>query len=400
MAAYTLNTFRDLQDAIMEELKVQGSDTVTRNRIKRDINMAYLYEVVPAYKWPWLRKSINVQTTPTFFLGTAAVQSNEEEVTLTEAPATSRKGHYFAVNEFAERYLIKSHTAGSFTFILERPYMGVTNPEARYTIWTNKILLPSDMRETFEVTNDFFQETLKPLGIQDFLQTEAVNPRQDGRPEFYSTTDFFDPNDNTSISGLPSVTDRQSTGYVKTITFGSSVESFFEENDRIRITGAGHQSYNGDFKVTSVSGMTMSYISNLPLSESTTADTGITISEVNTEKTSEMMRQMLVYPCFAPTKSTLQVHGIQEARPLENDTDEPFLPREDRIVLLYGGLVRAWSRERNPEEAARNIALFQGKLGTMKSKMEDGVDAFKLVVDKDYLRVKRSVLPVNKFYRS
>jgi hypothetical protein len=54
MAAYKLLDFADIIDAVMEELKLQDSDTVSKNRIKRIINMVYLDEVVPASRWYWL----------------------------------------------------------------------------------------------------------------------------------------------------------------------------------------------------------------------------------------------------------------------------------------------------------------------------------------------------------
>ena len=54
MAAYKLTDFSDIYLAVMEELKLQTSDTTSLNRIKRMVNMIYLDEVVPASRWFWL----------------------------------------------------------------------------------------------------------------------------------------------------------------------------------------------------------------------------------------------------------------------------------------------------------------------------------------------------------
>jgi hypothetical protein len=42
MAIYELKTFKDIIDAVREELKIQSTDTETINRIKRNINTLYI----------------------------------------------------------------------------------------------------------------------------------------------------------------------------------------------------------------------------------------------------------------------------------------------------------------------------------------------------------------------
>ena len=51
MAIFELRTFDDVIQAVREELKIQSTDTVSINRIKRNINSVYLDEVVPAEQW-------------------------------------------------------------------------------------------------------------------------------------------------------------------------------------------------------------------------------------------------------------------------------------------------------------------------------------------------------------
>ncbi len=47
MAAYEVKTFADIVSAVREELKIQSTDTTSVNRIKRNINVAYLQRVLP-----------------------------------------------------------------------------------------------------------------------------------------------------------------------------------------------------------------------------------------------------------------------------------------------------------------------------------------------------------------
>jgi hypothetical protein len=87
--------------------------------------------------------------------------------------------------------------------------------------------------------------------------------------------------------------------------------------------------------------------------------------------------------------TTLHVTGRKHASKLINDSDEPLMPVEDRIVIFYGACSRAWARERNESEATKNWNLFQMKLAQMAGKSEDAPNVTEVSVDPDYLTRKR-----------
>jgi hypothetical protein len=399
MSVYELKTLKDIYDAVREEVKVQAGDTSTINRIKRDINLVYLHEVVPADNWYWLRKTKTLQTQPAMFLGTASVISNSDIVTLTESPSYSREGWMFSTNKFSEVYRIKTHVDNSNILILDRPYMGTTNTAARYDIWTDSIPLPSEFRETIELGLELAQEDMVSVGYQEFRQIQKLASKSRGRPAYYTTTSYKDPNPFSSVSGLPASQQRKSDGLNKYIVYASTLNDVddvpvLNVGDKISVSGAGSERYNGEFIVaevltTNTTNDTIRFTGELSLKEALTSDSNIIVKKRNVEGAAERYREILIHPSLLPTKTSLKLDGIIHASPLENDTDEPLLPLEDRISLFYGACAKAWARERNPEEAARNYQLFQNKLALMKSKMEDGMEFPRLQIDREYLRVKR-----------
>lgn len=399
MATYELKTFQDIQDAIREEVKIQSGDSSTTNRIKRDINMIYLQEIIPAENWYWLRQTRTLQTEPSMFLGTASVVSNSASVTLTEAPSYSREGWWFSTDNFVEVYRIKSHVENSSTIVLDRPYMGLTDTAARYNIWTDAIPLPANMRETIEVGLELAQENMFGVGYQEFRQIQKLNPKSKGRPAYYCTTSFSDPSPYSSVESLPAVSQRKSDNLVKSLIFAATLNDSssvprLNVGDKIRVRNADNEAYNGDFIVsevttTNTTNDTLKYTSDLSLVESATADADISVKKENVEGADERYRQILIHPSMLPTKSTLRVEGIIHAKPLVDASDQPLIPLEDRSVLFYGACAKAWARERNTEESARNYQLFNNKLAMMKAKMEDSVEYPRLTIDREYLQIKR-----------
>lgn len=108
------------------------------------------------------------------------------------------------------------------------------------------------------------------------------------------------------------------------------------------------------------------------------------------EHESDRYRLMLVYPSLSEKTTTLKIDYVKEIGSLDADGDEPVLPIEDRIVLVYGALERAWRRARNPEEAANNRALFERKLALMEGRVEDTFDTPQLAPRSEYMAKKRS----------
>lgn len=108
------------------------------------------------------------------------------------------------------------------------------------------------------------------------------------------------------------------------------------------------------------------------------------------ETEADRFRKVRIWPALFKDDITIHVDYIKEVSELVSDGDEPFLPVEDRIVLVYGALRQAWLRERNPEAATNNEQLFQAKLNRMAAKIEDALDAPRLEVDDNYIGAKRT----------
>jgi len=309
MAAKKLLDFIDIVNAVIEELKVQSSDTVSINTIKRDINMVYIDEVVPFARFKWLEGYVEKEHKEYYNVGTCAVTPTSTTVTLSIAPAAivgSKTNYWFSVEGYGEIYKISSHTALSTTVTLTSPYTGILNATASYKIWTDKVNLPTDCRETLEVWHDFDRKPMEGRGLKDLRRIMSMGGmKSEARPVYYNTADFYDPVAPTAET----------------------------ETNRYRL--------------------------------------------------------MQVYPSLSNLPTTLHISYIKELTALDSDGDEPAMPIEDRIVLVYGALHRAWSRERNPEEAARNYQLFNAKLARMAGKVEDSIDKPALQPDAIYINAKR-----------
>lgn len=396
---YQLRTFIDIINAVCETAKVQSGDTVSRNRIRRNINTIYMDEVIPYRQWTWLRSAVNL-TQPTYYsTGTALVTENSVAVTLSTGPALSYKGYLFSVDGDNNVYRIASHTAAGTAVVLEVPYAGDTTAAATIKIWSDALVLPPDCKETIDASHSYSSTPMESLGLQEFRRHVVANPKHEGRPSVYTTTDFKDPSPFDTISGLPASATRVSAGLVKTIKFNATLGAteaalLLKEGDQIEVTGAGSYTYNARAVVSSVSTTsatndTITYTVTTPLVESSTADTGITVKKLGVEGF-ERYRELLIYPSLMNERTTMHLDYIRQAVALEGDTDEPLMSLEDRIVLYYGALWLTWTRERNPEEANINMQLFQKKLDRMAGKSEDSTDKPVLVPSRRYLASKRS----------
>lgn len=303
---FKLLDFKDLYEAVLEQLKIPVNDTTTLNRIKRDINMIYVNEVAPACRWSWLTKRKDIVHKAYINTGTANVGNNSATVILSNAPTVSLKGYKMVINGHPEVYKVESHTASTTTVTLSSVFTGTTNTVATFKAWSETIALPTNCRETFDIRHDWQSRTLLGVGPQKFDEIMSVEPLRESRPQFYSTDDFFDP----------------------------SSEDAETEDDRYRV--------------------------------------------------------VRLYPSLFNQDTTLHVSYIQEVDALNLDADEPLLPIEDRIVLVYGALKQAWIRERNPETAAINATLFATKIADMKARYEDSSDFPTIEIDSVYTAQRRN----------
>lgn len=398
MAKYQLKTFKDLVDAIMEQLKLQSTDVVSRNRIKRNVNFVYLNEVVPYKRWTWMRNSIDIQHQAYINTGTASVTSGSQTVTLSSALGFSRKGFSFSVEGSNEIYRIQSHVANSAVLQLEIPYAGSTLATARFRIWSEAVPLPSDCQEVVEVRRDTSVRPLDAMSLQEIRRIQTIRPKAEGYPGYYTVTDFRTPSAYETISGLPAVSTRQSDGLTKTVVFASSLgatgSTLLLPGDRIEITNAGEKTYNGEWKVAAVSTTntandTITFTGLLPLQEVSTADPSVVV-KIEASESDARYREMLIYPSISNLRVNLHVDYSRSIEPMVNDDDEPKMPIEDRVILFYGGLAWSWNRERNPEEFSNAFQLFQRKLDRMAGKTEDQPEKPLLAMSLEYLRTKRS----------
>lgn len=314
MAAIGLTDFQDIYTAVLEILGVQATDTTQLNRIKRDINMIYVHEVVPIKRWHWLTGNTRVVHAAYYGGGTVTVTPDSATVTLGTAPATSLgsfAGYRFSVDGFDEVYEVSAHTAGATTLTLTSTYQGALNSAAAWKVWRDRVDLPTDAKETFEVWHDrrstLSGGNMKGVGRQEFRKIEGADRKAQDFPYYYSTTDFYDP----------------STGDAET------------ESDRYR--------------------------------------------------------QMLIYPAVNNEPVTLNIDYIKQVAELELDADEPVMPIEDRIVLVYGAASRAFLRFGTNIEAAQQYqGLYEAKLARMMGNVEDSPDMPSITPKSRYLQKLRS----------
>jgi hypothetical protein len=107
------------------------------------------------------------------------------------------------------------------------------------------------------------------------------------------------------------------------------------------------------------------------------------------ELETDRYRQMFIYPSISDKKTSIHVTYKKQVDALEDDADEPVLPVEDRIVLVFGALARAWRMQRNPDEALQNERLFKERLARMAGKTEDSQDMPVFKPDMAYIGTKR-----------
>jgi hypothetical protein len=386
---YQVKTFADIYTAVIEELKIQATDTTTINRVKRDINILYLEEVVPFANWKWLRGNVELQVQAVVTAGTANCLQNSAQVTLTVPPAGSKKGFWFSVVGQNDIYKISQHTANSTVLYLETPFNQTTGTTYNYQIWSDEVPLPTFARETFEVTHDYCDQPLENCGLQKFRQYVSALPKAQGRPIFYTTDGYYDPGAYQTIPGLPALSTRSSAGLLKTLVFSSDVSSYFTPGAMFEITLAGDNTYNGKYEISSVNTTTITYTGVYYLTESAVADAAMTFQLYNAPVDSRRQKRILCYPAINTYTTTLHVDYLKEVIALTNDTDEPLIPVSDRVILLYGALQRAWGRERNPEEAKKNEGYYEKKLQRMAGKIDDSIDNPVLRVNRVYLDSKR-----------
>lgn len=401
-----LRTFKQIQDQIMGLMKYQSTDAVSRERIKGDIQRAYLTEVMPYHEWPWLRSKVQVQADAYFATGTASVTQGAVTVTLTEVVLDTRAGYLFSVDGSNVSYRIKSHAPGSSTLVLDVPYTDQTNSAIKFKIWNDTIPLPSEVVELIEATHPFLIQPLTGVGIQELTRLAATGPKSEGRPFYCSLGDWVDPAPYSSVTGMPASASRSSNGLVRGIIFsgtlGSSASNLLlQVGDRISVTSAGSYHYNIEAIVSSVSTTnvpndTITYTALSNFSEASTIDSGITVQKLNSEGY-EKQRLLHIYPSIYNAKTTLTISYTKEAQPLVDDLDEPSIPLADRVILFWLGLSYAYSRERNEEQSIMYRTMAEARLARMAGNTNESTDKLSITLSKNYLNAKRNSVRPRRF---
>lgn len=396
-----LKTFGDICAAVREELKISATDATTVARIKRDVNIVYS-EVINNSRWWWLQQSTALQVPQMYQTGTCTVYHNQNKITFSQPIGSKKENYYISIAGDTEIYQIESHTPGDNFVKITKRFIGSSVQSASFKIWTDRIPLPTNCKETIEVTTTVGRAPLENLGLQEFRRLQSMLPLRQGVPEVYTTGDFNEPFPTTVIAGLPSLINRTSSGIIKTLIFNAALPASMINGQKLRVSKANQAGFNGDVMVasitqTNISRDTLIYTGTEDFTEVSTPDADLTITAIATTTNSARYRALYVYPAISDKRVGLQVDYQKAAPAMENDDDEPIIPIDDRMVLLYGALHRAWSRERNPEEAARNESLYGTKVSRMMGQIQDSLDKPLLRPSRLYLGAKRASLRHRRF---
>lgn len=398
MAIFELRDFSDIYSAVLEELKIQSNDTTALNRVKRIINQEYMGRICRFKPWKWLRKRIDLTHDAEITTGTVSVTQNDKTITFSSAPTESQRDKSFKIDNVNEVYKIRTHAAGATTAELESEYIGSTSTAANYAVWQSWIALPAEAHGTFSISHDHMSERMKSVGIESFRQIEKVRPAREGRPVYYSTGEYIDPVPYEAISGLSASATCSSSGFTRTIVFASDESSRIEVGDRIEVTAATAEEYNGEFIVKSVSTTTITYTGLSSFEQTSTVDTGITVKMLSQKNSDELFRQAWIYPSKYDTRVNLHTDILLKPKAMDADADEPLVPLEDRAVIVKAALATLWrSLGRDSDEADKAELMTREMLNEMASRYRDSTDYAQLEFDRRYLAGKRMTrqLPKN-----
>ncbi len=206
----TLVDFEDIQSAIIEKIKIPSSDGVTLARIKRDINMIYLDEVM-TYKpraWWWAEKREDVSTFTKYEEGTITVTADSTTVTFSAVVNTDLDNYYLKLEGYPDVVQISAHTSGSDTATLSKAWVNDTATGASYKVWKSQAALTSTMKEVMQVTHDRLTKPMDMVTNHKFEEYRARYPHLEGAPQICNTGDF-DSDGNRVIRWYPGAWDER-----------------------------------------------------------------------------------------------------------------------------------------------------------------------------------------------
>jgi hypothetical protein len=207
-AGYKLVDYLDIQNAILEELKVPATDGVTLSRIKRDINIIYLNHVIPfkPRAWNWLELKQDITTYEKIIAGTITVTEDSTTITFSSPPTISLTGYYVKLLGQPEVVKITSHTALAANATISTAWCLATASGASYKAWKDYAPLDATMKDVILVTNDRLSVPLDAMANAKFAERRARLPEFEGPPTMYNFYDF-DSDGNRQIRWFPACWD-------------------------------------------------------------------------------------------------------------------------------------------------------------------------------------------------
>ncbi len=215
-AGYKLVDYLDIQNAILEELKVPSSDGVTLSRIKRDINIIYLNHVIPfnPRAWNWLELKQDITTHEKYDTGTVAVTQDSTTITFSSAPDISLTGYYVKLDGFPEIIKISAHTASVATATLQSAWVLEDSATAGFKAWKDYSSLNASMKDIINVTHDRRGTPLTATNNARFTEDRARFPEFEGYPTEYNFFDF-DSDGARQIRWFPACWDTRVTLHIE-----------------------------------------------------------------------------------------------------------------------------------------------------------------------------------------
>lgn len=185
MAAEQLLTFEDIYTAICNEVKIPLTDEETVTRIKRDINMIYINEIVPfkQRKWDWLSGNKTIATPVVYVTGTVTVTNGDATITFSDLPSEDITGFILKIDGRPEVFNILSHDFGDTEAVeleVDWPFDTAT---VGFKLWKDTLTLPSTFNEVIAVTHNRRATPMDIVNAAKFNETKSRFPDIQRPPE-------------------------------------------------------------------------------------------------------------------------------------------------------------------------------------------------------------------------
>lgn len=229
-AGYKLVDYLDIQNAILEELKIPATDGVTLARVKRDINMIYLNHVIPfkPRAWWWLELKEDITTYEKLETGTVALTEDSTTITFSSAPTIDLDGYHVKLAGYPDILKISSHTASSATATLEKAWCNATVSGQSYKAWKDYASLNESMKDVVQVLHDRRSHPLDLVSNVKFSELKQRYPDTEGHPRILNTGDF-DSSGNRIIRWYPSCWDTRVVLHIEGRTEATALSADADE---------------------------------------------------------------------------------------------------------------------------------------------------------------------------